>query len=125
MSKADVARLVADLKTNETLRADLQAKGGSLASLVEFGRVHGYDFTLEDAKAYIAETSGRALSDDDLDAVAGGEGATVVAVMTGPVAIVVSGGGGGAEAVISMSDQVSTAGQTLAVAEAAVEAAVA
>lgn len=105
MSKADVERLVEDLKKDEALRKGLQAKGTSLAALVEFGRAHGYDITLDDAKAYVAEKTGGALSDADLDAVAGGDGATVVAVMTGPAVVVTSGGDPQVVVVGSTNDQ--------------------
>lgn len=43
-------------------------------SIVEFAKSKGYDVTAEDVAAHAKAQAGRELSDDELDAVSGGQG---------------------------------------------------
>ena len=72
MSQAEIERFVADVKSNADLLAELQQQTGELDSIVGFVRSKGYDVTPDEAKAYSDARSGKELSDEQLDAVAGG-----------------------------------------------------
>lgn len=74
MSQADVDRFVSDLKSNDDLRAELSDHASGVGSVVEFAQDKGYDITVDEANAYIQSQAGSDLSDDQLDAVAGGKG---------------------------------------------------
>lgn len=74
MSQADVERFVADLKNDEALRTGLGEHSTGIASVVEWANQKGYDISAEEASAYIHGQAGRELSDNELDAVAGGKG---------------------------------------------------
>ena len=74
MSQADVERFVADLKTNPGLLAEVKENAGGIASVVKIAKDQGYDISLEEAKAYVQDQAGSELSDEQLDAVAGGKG---------------------------------------------------
>ena len=74
MSKADVERFVADLKANPDLLAEVKESAGGLASVVEIAKGKGYDIGLDEAKTYIQAQAGNELSDEQLDAIAGGKG---------------------------------------------------
>ncbi len=73
MSQADIERFVDDLKSNAELLEGLKAQAAGLASVVDFARSKGYDITVDEAKAYIREQARQDLTDDQLDAVAGGK----------------------------------------------------
>lgn len=75
MSQAEVERFVEDLKNDEGLRSELSAHASGVGSVVAFAKDKGYDVTADEASAYINAQAGRELSDDELDAVAGGKGA--------------------------------------------------
>ncbi len=74
MSQADVERFVSDLKSDEGLRTELSGHASGIGSVVEFAKDKGYDITADEAKAYIQDQTPNELSDDQLDAVAGGKG---------------------------------------------------
>ena len=74
MSKADLERFVSDLKTDDALRAELAGNASGIGSVVEFAEGKGYDISADEARNYIQSQSGTDLSDDQLDAIAGGKG---------------------------------------------------
>lgn len=77
MSIAEIERFAADLRSNETLRAEAEkaATGTSHATPAEgavaFAASKGYAFTADDANRYVKS---RLLSDAELDGVTGGWG---------------------------------------------------
>jgi predicted ribosomally synthesized peptide with nif11-like leader len=73
MSSTEAERFVNDLAKNPALVAALKPQATGLASVVAFGKQHGYDFTLDEAKQYIQSRSPRELTDTQLDAIAGGK----------------------------------------------------
>ncbi|MBT5660230.1 MAG: Nif11-like leader peptide family natural product precursor [Rhodospirillaceae bacterium] len=73
MSQAEVERFIADIKGDEALRADTASNPASLAAIVEKAKAKGYDFTLDEAKAFANAQAGKELSDEELDQVAGGK----------------------------------------------------
>ncbi len=104
MSQTDIERFVADLQANPDLLAEVTKSAGGIASIVEIANGKGYDVTLDEAKAYIQAQAKAELSDEQLDAVAGGKGNSPGTRETDPaaaevVAVVVTtlndGGGGG------------------------------
>jgi len=82
MSAADIERFVADLKENASLLDEAKAVPGGLAAMAGFAQSKGYDITVDEAKSYIADQANASLSDDQLDAVAGGKGHHNVATQT-------------------------------------------
>jgi len=77
MSAADIERFVADLKGNASLLGEAKAAPGGLGAMVDLAKSKGYDITVDEAKSYIADKANQELSDDQLDAVAGGKGHAV------------------------------------------------
>lgn len=73
MSKADIEKFVSDLKSNPDLLEEVKQSAGGLQSVVELAKGKGYDISLDEAKAYIQDKAGATLSDDQLDALAGGK----------------------------------------------------
>lgn len=77
MSKEQVERFSKDLASDPALQAEAKAVATSLSSVVAFGKKKGYDFTLDEAKAYIQAHVPRKLNDAELNAVAlGARGVT-------------------------------------------------
>ncbi len=74
MSQADIERFVADLQTNPDLLAEVTKSAGDIASIVEIANGKGYEVSLDEAKAYINAQAKGELSDEQLNAVAGGNG---------------------------------------------------
>ena len=74
MSQSDIERFVADLKSDSSLLDGLKGQAAGLASVVDYAKGKGYDVTIEEAKSYVSDQAGQDLSDDQLDAVAGGKG---------------------------------------------------
>lgn len=74
MSQADVERFVSDLKSDQELRTELAEHASGVGSVVEFAKDKGYDITTDEARDYIQSQAGQDLSDDQLDAIAGGKG---------------------------------------------------
>ncbi|MBT5374041.1 MAG: Nif11-like leader peptide family natural product precursor [Rhodospirillaceae bacterium] len=72
MSQAEVERFIDDLKGDEALRADIASDPASLATAVKKANTNGYDFTIEEAKAFISAQAKAELSDEQLDQVVGG-----------------------------------------------------
>lgn len=74
MSRADIDRFVENLKSDPALLEQVKTGATGLASVVDLAKSKGYDVTIDEAKAYIDEQAHAELSDDQLDAVAGGKG---------------------------------------------------
>ena len=74
MSQADIERFVSDLKENQVLLDEVKSGAIGLAAVVDLAQAKGYDITVDEAKAYIREQAKQELSDEQLDAVAGGKG---------------------------------------------------
>ena len=68
MCLVEIERFAADLKSNETLRAEAE-KAKADMSMVAFAVSKGYGFTADEAKEY---AKARKLADAELDGVAGG-----------------------------------------------------
>jgi hypothetical protein len=82
VSLSEIERFAADLKSNGALRAEAEkaqadkSHEATLARAVAFAASKGYAFTVDEAKAHAkatAKTSGKELSDAELDGVAGGD----------------------------------------------------
>ena len=74
MSQSEVARFATTLKADAALRAEV-GKDDSLVNAVAVAGRHGYSFTVEDAKLFVAakaQASGRILTEGELDKLAGG-----------------------------------------------------
>ncbi len=82
MSIAEVERFSRDLAANPGLQATLKPDAAGPASVVAAAKQHGYDFTVDEAKQYVRSHAERTLTDEELEAVAGGSkaGATTKAV---------------------------------------------
>jgi predicted ribosomally synthesized peptide with nif11-like leader len=74
MSISDAARFAKDLATDKDLLEKVKGKASGLASLVELGKVHGYNFTFDEIKQVVQGTAKREMTDAELDVVAGGKG---------------------------------------------------
>lgn len=74
MSQSDVERFIADLKNDEKLRNELSSSAAGIGSVVAFAESKGYDVSAEETADYIQSQAGRDLSDEQLDAIAGGKG---------------------------------------------------
>jgi predicted ribosomally synthesized peptide with nif11-like leader len=75
MSKADLDRFVADLKTNTKLRDAVVKGAGGVQAAINVAKSHGYNITLDEARGYMREQAAN-LSDKELDALAGGKGSS-------------------------------------------------
>ena len=89
MSKAEIERFNADVAKDAGLRQELSEIDQSVAAVVEFAKDKGYDITVEEVHQYIQEQVAKEkekddsdLSDDELDAIAGGYTYTTAAVAT-------------------------------------------
>ncbi len=74
MSKTDVERFISDLKGDAALLGEMQEISAGIASIVQFAKDKGYDVSVDEAKSYISEKANQDLSDEQLDAIAGGKG---------------------------------------------------
>jgi predicted ribosomally synthesized peptide with nif11-like leader len=76
MSQSEVERFTSAMKADAALKAEVAGAGAAtLATAVAVARRRGYDFTLEEVKAFIvakARSAGRVLSDTELDALSAG-----------------------------------------------------
>lgn len=81
MSRSEVERFIADLKSNDALRDEMSLNASGIGSVVTFAKDKGYDITTDEARTYLEEQMGRQLSDEELDAVAGGAGGPATAVL--------------------------------------------
>ena len=75
MSKADLDRFVADLKTNKDLQKAVAKGAGGLQAALAVAKAHGYNVTIDEARTYLRSKMAN-LSNNELDALAGGKGAT-------------------------------------------------
>lgn len=73
MSQAEIERFVNDLASNESLRETVVNASEGVESLVAIAQDHGYDINVDEARDYIQANTQGELSDDQLDAVAGGK----------------------------------------------------
>ena len=73
MSKAETERFIAAAKSDAGMRSEVDALPVTIDAVVAFARGKGYDVTVEDAKAHLAAKLGEELSDEKLDAIAGGK----------------------------------------------------
>jgi hypothetical protein len=78
MSRSEVERFAADLKSNAALRAEAEKNEAAqqhvprLARATAFAASKGYKFTVDHAKEHVkAKAAGRELTDAELDGVAG------------------------------------------------------
>ena len=77
MSRSEIERFVADLKSNPDLRAEVATgKPDTAQTIVSFAVSKGYDFTVEEAAAFAAGAKAKPgekrLTDAELDGVVGG-----------------------------------------------------
>ncbi|MBT5433536.1 MAG: Nif11-like leader peptide family natural product precursor [Alphaproteobacteria bacterium] len=77
MSQSEIERFVEALKNDPELHKQLTAKASGLGSVVEIAQGLGYDFTLDEARSHARSLSNVDLTDDQLEAIAGGGAATV------------------------------------------------
>jgi predicted ribosomally synthesized peptide with nif11-like leader len=92
MSVDEARRFERDLTSNRALLDKIKSVVSSLASFVEAGKAHGYDFTLADAKQLVRDKVPRnQLSDEQLDAIAAGHGLGAMGALGGSPNVVVSG----------------------------------
>ena len=86
MSVEDAERFANDLVGNKDLLGEVKKRASGLKSIVEIGKENGYDFTVDEAKEYMQSRSPRQLTDQQLDAVAGGKSSTSSAAVQTTVA---------------------------------------
>jgi predicted ribosomally synthesized peptide with nif11-like leader len=75
MSLSEVQRFAQDLKSNADLLA--ATKGSDLGGVVRLADQRGYKFTLAEARDFMranAKRTGKTLTDEEMDRVAGGAG---------------------------------------------------
>jgi predicted ribosomally synthesized peptide with nif11-like leader len=87
MSKPELDRFIGDAQTSTELQETLKGKSTDPAAIVTVARARGYDVTSEDVDAHVSAQK-RQLSDQDLDAVAGGRPSMIVVVPV-PVVIII------------------------------------
>ena len=73
MSVSDAQRFADDIAKDPELREAVKGAATGLASIVEFAKSRGYDFSIDEAKEYILSRSPQDLTDEQLDAIAGGK----------------------------------------------------
>ncbi|MCJ2045952.1 Nif11-like leader peptide family RiPP precursor [Methylobacterium sp. J-078] len=71
MSISELDRFSTDLKADTALQEQFAGSGKDLGALVEAAQAKGYDFTVDDVQARIAEHDSQ-LSEEELNTVAGG-----------------------------------------------------
>ena len=74
MSTQEIDRFVEDLKSDSDMRNALRDEAAGVGSVTEFAKGRGYDISPDEVRAYLQEKTDRDLSDEQLDAVAGGKG---------------------------------------------------
>src|SRR6476659_8315527 len=78
MAIADAKRFADALSSDQELLAAAKPKVTGLAAFVEVGKQHGYNFNLDEAKQLIrSKVPPQQLSDQQLDAIAGGDSVKV------------------------------------------------
>ena len=88
MSRAEIDRFVGDVRANRELLTELSDGIIGLGHFVDKAKQRGYRFTVEEAKAYIRERHGSAVTDAQLEAVVGG-GSTNVSTEAEAVTVAV------------------------------------
>nr|WP_170134870.1 Nif11-like leader peptide family natural product precursor [Acuticoccus kandeliae] len=73
MSLSEAKRFADDLVADRTMAAELKDSATGLASVVDFAKERGYDFNVDEAKDFIQSRTPKELTDEQLDAVAGGK----------------------------------------------------
>ncbi|SHM32900.1 Nif11-like leader peptide family natural product precursor [Roseibium suaedae] len=73
MSISDAQRFADDIAKDPELRDAVKGAATGLASIVEFAKSKGYEFSIDEAKEYILSKSPKDLTDEQLDAIAGGK----------------------------------------------------
>ena len=76
MSSAEVERFVEAMKSDPALLSEVTSNAAGIGSVVEIARGRGYDISIHEAKSYVQSQSSVELSDDQLEAVAGGKGSS-------------------------------------------------
>ena len=89
MSKAELERFSSDIRDDKALHDKVAKQDGDAAAIAHLAKAHGYDVALADVEAAIAE--GNELTEEQLDAVAGGQKSVrvispVVVLIISPVA---------------------------------------
>jgi predicted ribosomally synthesized peptide with nif11-like leader len=74
MSQADIERFTRDLQSNEQLRNEVKSGASGLASIVDIAKRHGYDVTIDEVRAHMRGQVPQNLTDEQLEALAGGAG---------------------------------------------------
>jgi predicted ribosomally synthesized peptide with nif11-like leader len=82
MSQADIERFVRDVQSNGQLRDEVKSNASGLASIVEIAKRRGYDITVDEVKTHMRSQSPKDLSDEQLEALAGGAGDPSVAIIS-------------------------------------------
>ena len=77
MSIAEAERFAKELETNKPLLNEVIKNASGVKSVVDVAKAHGYDVTVEEAKQYMESRSPKELTDEQLDAVAGGKGGVI------------------------------------------------
>ncbi len=72
MSKAEIDRFVGEVRANQEFLTELSDGVIGLSQFVDRAKKAGYDFTIDEAKAYIRTNHHPNLSDDELEKVVGG-----------------------------------------------------
>lgn len=90
MSNAEFERFSADLAADAEMRAAAKTAATGLAAIVAFATERGYAVTLEDATTYIKARASRGMSEEEMDAIAGGNGPEVAVIAQVHTAVDVS-----------------------------------
>ena len=106
MAYEQIEQFLAALQKDPQLIEKFQSGISGLDSVVEFAREMGFDISFDDAREFIREQANVELSDEQLEAIAGGKG----------------GGGGGSTAVATVSVVAAEAAAVQSVAAATTEA---
>lgn len=105
MAYEQIEQFLAALQKDPQLIEKFQSGISGLDSVVEFAREMGFEISLDDAREFIREQANVELSDEQLEAIAGGKG-----------------GGGGSTAVATVSVVAAEAAAVQSVAAATTEA---
>jgi predicted ribosomally synthesized peptide with nif11-like leader len=74
VSKQDIDRFVGDLTSDADLRNELSGSASGVGSVVAFAKAKGYDIDAGEVRAFLDGQAGKNLTDDQLEAIAGGKG---------------------------------------------------
>ena len=76
MSLSDAKRFADALATDKELAQYVKENATGLASVVEIAKARGYDFSVDEAKSFVQSRVPQELTDEQLEAVAGGKGSS-------------------------------------------------